>query len=73
MRNLKTASKITVLVTILFIFLCIIAGVGYNSNKVLFKNMEIVYRENSLAEYWLSRLRLDLRYGEVATRRYMPE
>ena len=73
MRNLKTASKITVLVTILFIFLCIIAGVGYNSNKVLFKNMEIVYRENSLAEYWLSRLRLDLRYVEVATLRNMQE
>ena len=73
MRNLKTASKITVLVTILFIFLCIIAGVGYNSNKVLFKNMERVYKENSLAEYWLSRLRLDLRYVEVAALRNMQE
>ena len=72
-RNLKTASKIAILVVMLLVFLCIIAGVGYNANKSLFRNLESVYKEDSLAEYWLSRLRLDLRFIEIVGLRNMQE
>ncbi len=73
MRNLKTASKITILVAILLVFLCAIAGIGYNANSRLFENLETVYKKNALGEYWISQIRLNVRFIEVAALRNMLE
>lgn len=73
MRNLKMASKITILVAILFFFLCIIAGIGYNAQRSLYGDLETIYKKNALGEYWISQIRLNLRYIEVVALRSMME